>query len=443
MKSTVSGAWGVLRKLFSSHSLLASDLESFRRQESIFISLNLFFLVGLFLLHLYFAAYWGQPPRLLVLTVWFGVFAKLAEWLWLRRLSRPPGPFAVSVLTWSSIALNVAVTSLLAILTDKDDNPYFVLMVVAVLEAAFRFRLLGILSVVAVVDLSLFVQVWWYFNAHPPLDVGEYYEASITSVLFLIVGILVWLLLADLRRKEERLANNVLELESTREKLLREERLSAVGRLSSAIAHEIRNPVAMIASSIATAKTLSGAEREEMFAIASQEANRLTKLTTEFLEYASTRPPKLEPVFISDLVAYVADASRAHASNKGVHFDLELPKGLCVHGDEGQLQQALMNLLLNAVDASPNEGHVLIRVHDGDQRLHLDVENGGSAIPEPALGRIFEPFFTTKPHGTGLGLAIARNILRAQGGDLVLAINEPHRVRFSLMLPVSNEPNKN
>lgn len=443
MKSAVTGAWGVLKKSFSSHSLLVSDLESFRRQESIFIGLNLFFLVGLFLLHLYFAAYWGQPPRLLILAVCFGVFAKLAEWLWLRRLSRPLGPFAVSVLTWSSVALNIAVTSLLAILTDKDDNPYFVLMVVAVLEAAFRFRLVAILSVVAAVDFSLFMQVWWYFKAHPPLDVGEYYEASITSVLFLIVGILVWLLLADLRGKEQRLANNVLELESTREKLLREERLSVVGRLSSAIAHEIRNPVAMIASSIATAKTLTGPEREEMFAIASQEANRLSKLTTEFLEYASTRRPKLEPLFISDLVAYVADASRAHASNKGIHFDVDVPQKFQIHADEGQLQQALMNLLLNAVDASPNEGKVFIKVHDGNQSLHIDVENDGSAIPEPALSRIFEPFFTTKPHGTGLGLAIARNILRAQGGDLVLAINEPHRVRFSLVLPISNEVNKN
>jgi len=323
---------------------------------------------------------------------------------------------------------------MLAVLTDKDDNPYFILMVVAVLEAAFRLELPAIISVVTVVDFSLFMQVWWFYDKHPPLDVGEYYEAGITSLLFLIVGVLVWLLLADLRRKETSLANNVLELERTREQLLREEKLAAVGRLSSAIAHEIRNPVAMIASSIATAKQLTGTEREEMFAIASDEANRLNHLTTEFLDYASTRPPKLLDTSVDDIVGYVADASRAHASKKGIHFEITEPDGIRTRVDEFQLQEALMNLLLNAVDASPHDGKVALRVHERNERIHIDVENSGPAITEPALSRLFEPFFTTKPRGTGLGLAIARNIMRAQGGDLVLAINETNRVCFSLIL---------
>lgn len=429
----------MFRKVFPSQSFLGSDLDSFRRQESIFITLNLFILLGLFLLHLHFAAFWGPPAPVLVAGVGLGVFLKAAEWLWLRRLSQPLKPAGLALLTWSSIALNIALTSILAVLTDREDTPYFVLMVVAVLEAAFRFDLFAIVGVVGVVDISLFLQVWWFYKKHPPLDVGEYYEAGITSLLFAIVGVLVWLLLADLRRKETRLANNVLELESAREQLLREEKLAAVGRLSSAIAHEIRNPVAMIASSIATAKELTGAEREEMFAIASEEANRLIRLTTDFLDYASTRPPQLARTSVADMVSYVADASRAHASKKGVSFEVDVPPGIAVRADESQLQQALMNLLLNAVDASPAEGRVTLRVHDGDQRIHIDVENAGAPIAEPALSRIFEPFFTTKPHGTGLGLAIARNISRAQGGDLVLAVNGPDRICFSLVLPSAAE----
>jgi signal transduction histidine kinase len=312
-------------------------------------------------------------------------------------------------------------------------------MVVAVLEAAFRFEWLAVVGVITVVDLSLFWQVWWYFGRHPPLDVGEYYEAGITSLLFAIVGVLVWLLLADLQRKETRLANNVLELEQAREQLLREEKLAAMGRLSSAIAHEIRNPVAMIASSIATARELSGAEREEMFGIASDEANRLSQLTTEFLDYAATRPPNLALTSVADTVAYVADASRAHASQKGIRFELDVPETLTVRADESQLQQALMNLLLNAVDASPAGGTIILRSHNGNRKVYIEIENAGAPIPESALSRIFEPFFTTKPRGTGLGLAIARNIARAQGGDLVLAANDPARVCFSLTLPLSNQ----
>jgi signal transduction histidine kinase len=429
----------VLRKLFPSHSLLALDLVSFRRQESIFIALTLLILTVLFSLHLYFAAFWGKPAPLLIVAIGVGVVLKTAEWLWLQRLSTPLKPATVGALTWASIALNITLASLLAVLTDREDTPYFVLMVVAVLEAAFRFELLAIAAVVAIVDVSLFWQVWWFFAKHPPLDVGEYFEAGISSLLFIIVGVLVWLLLADLRRKEHRLANNVLELEQARERLMREEKLAAMGRLSSAIAHEIRNPVAMIASSIATAKELSGAEREEMFGIASDEANRLSQMTTDFLDYASTRPPKLAVTSVADAVAYVADASRAHASQKGVHFEVDVPETLTVLADESQMQQALMNLFLNAVDASPAGSAIILRSYNGNQKVRIDVENAGAPIPEAALGRIFEPFFTTKPRGTGLGLAIARNIARAQGGDLVLAANGPGRVCFSLLLPHSNK----
>jgi signal transduction histidine kinase len=429
----------MLRRLSPSRSLTAADLVSFRHQESIFVALNLLILAVLFSLHWYFAAFWGKPTPLLIVAVVVGSILKVVEWLWLRRLSQPLQPAALSALTSASITLNLTMASFLGILTDREDTPYFVLMVVAVLEAAFRFRVSAIVAVVVVVDASLFWQVWWFFGKHPPVDVGEYFEAGITSLFFAIVGVLVWLLLADLRRKEDRLANNVLELEQAREQLLRDEKLAAMGRLSSAIAHEIRNPVAMIASSIATARQLTGAEREEMFEIASDEASRLTQLTTEFLDYASTRPPNLAPTSLADILAYVADASRAHASQKGVHFELDIPEKLLVRSDESQLHQALMNLLLNAVDASPAGGTIALRCRNGNQRARIEVENSGVPIPEPALNRIFEPFFTTKRHGTGLGLAIARNIARAQGGDLILSTNGPARVCFALTLLLFDE----
>jgi signal transduction histidine kinase len=424
----------VLKKLWPDPSLLNSDLASFRRQESTLVTLNLFLLAVLLLLHTSFASFWGNPSRLHVLAIGFVFCLKGGELVWLQRLRQPLKPRVLIALTWASIAVNLILASVLAVLTDREDTPYFVLIAVAVLEAAFRFGLTTILAVVTLASLSLFSQVWWFFAKHPPLDVGEYFEAGITSLLFAIVGTLVWLLLGDLRRKEQRLANNVLELEQAREQLLREEKLAAMGRLSSAIAHEIRNPVAMISSSIATAKQLSGQERDEMFEIASDEANRLTQLTTEFLDYASTRQPNLASTSVADTVAYVADASRAHASNKGVQFEVNVPENLTVLADGGQLQQALMNLVLNAVDASPNGGTITLRGHNGNRRIFIDVENIGVPIREPALGRIFEPFFTTKPRGTGLGLAIARNIARAQGGDLVLAANGPARICFSLIL---------
>jgi two-component system, NtrC family, sensor histidine kinase HydH len=425
----------------SSHCEIVSsptlDLLSFKRQQTVFIGLNLLVLAVLLLMHWSLASFWGNPSPWLMATVGLVFLVRIPELFWVRRLSSPIQPAVQVAVTWASILLNVALTILLSDLTDHEDSPYIVLLFLPVLEAAFRFRFSMLLGVIAASDFACFFWQWRFFVKHPPVDVGEYIEAGTISLMLAMVGVLVWLLVRDLRRKETRLADNLLELEQTREKLLHEEKLAAMGRLSSAIAHEIRNPVAMIASSIATAKQLSGAEREEMFAIASDEAGRLSRLTTEFLDYASTRPPNVTLTSIADTVAYIADASRAHASQKGLKFEVDVPETLIAKADAGQVQQALMNLVLNAVDASPADGTIALRARLENQTALIEVENSGSPIPETILGRLFEPFFTTKPRGTGLGLAIARNIARAQGGDLILAVNRPSCVRFSLSVPMA------
>ena len=426
----------MLKKLFPDASLLSSGLASFQRQESVFIVLNLLLLSVLVFLHWLFASFWGNFSRSLILAITSVFLLGSLELIWIQWLSKPLRADALAALTWASIVVNLGLAILLAGLTDHEDSPYVVLMVVPILEAAFRFGLVGVLGVVSIADLSLFLWVWRYFEKHPPLEVGEYFEAGTTSLVFVMVGVVVWLLVRDLRQKETRLANNVLELERTRERLLQEERLAAVGRLSSAIAHEIRNPVAMITSSLATAKQLSGTERDEMFEIASAEAARLVTLTTEFLDYARPRTPHLAPTSVADTLHYIRDASRAHASQKGLQVEVKVSDPLEVEADSGQLQQALMDLVLNAVDAASANSAITLAAHRLDHRVCIDIENFGDPIPQPALGRIFEPFFTTKPRGTGLGLAIARNIARAHGGDLVIATNGPQRICFSLILPM-------
>lgn len=411
------------------------DLLSFKRQQTVFIVLNLLLLLILVLMQWSLASFWNEPSLELVGVAAAVFLIRIPELLWLRRRSRPIPPVIPIALTWVSILLNIGLTILLSQLTDHEDSPYVALLLLPILEAAFRFRFSTLLGVIAASDVACFFWQWRFFVKHPPVDVGEYAEAGTTSLMLAVAGVLVWLLVRDLRRKETRLADNLHELEQTREKLLHEEKLAAMGRLSTAIAHEIRNPVAMITSSITSAKQSSGPEREEMFAIASEEAGRLSRLTTEFLDYASTRRPNMTATSIADTVAYIADAARAHASQKGIKFQLQVPDNLLASADGGQLQQALMNLVLNAVDASPSQGTIVLRAWPYDQTVQIEVQNAGSPIPEDVRHRLFEPFFTTKPRGTGLGLAIARNIARAQGGDLKLTENGPSCVRFSITLP--------
>jgi signal transduction histidine kinase len=411
------------------------DLATYQGQETVFIILNLAAMMVLLSLHAVFASYWGKPTHTLELAVAIAFALKAAQLIWVKKLTQMPPPGKFLAVTWTSIVLNIVLALLLSQLTDHEDSPYFVLMISPILEAAFRFHLPSVISVVSVADFLTFFWIWYYFRQHPPLDIGEYYEAGIMSLTFGLVAVLVWWLVNDARNKASRLARNLQELQRTREKLLEEEKLAVVGRLSSAIAHEIRNPVSMISSSLATAKQLAGKEREEMFEIASEEAQRLVALTTDFLAYARPRRPQLAPNSVTDTLLYVADACRAHAGQKQLQLQVKAPDGLMAETDSGQLQQALINLIMNAMDAASMNSIVEVRAYVDRGQICIDVENAGEPLPDTTVNRIFEPFFTTKPKGSGLGLGIARNIARAHGGDLMLSANGPERIRFSLTLP--------
>jgi two-component system, NtrC family, sensor histidine kinase HydH len=255
--------------------------------------------------------------------------------------------------------------------------------VVPILECAFRFGLKATVAVAAVADVIVFYWVWRYFELHPPLRAGEYFEAGTLSIILLIVAALVSAIVQNLRRKQE-------QLETTHEQLLHQEKLAAVGRFSSALAHEIRNPAAMISSSLATARTLEGADREQMLEIATKESSRLVALTNELLAYARPRKPAACGAVLRDTILYVADACHAQAAAKGVSFDIHAATDLQAEYDEALLQRALMNLLLNAVDASPQGGVISLDVNPvSDGHARIDVENSGGPMPPLVVERLF------------------------------------------------------
>jgi signal transduction histidine kinase len=430
----------LIEKLYRRSLFTASDLPSFQRQETVFILLNLGFLACLLALHAIFASYWGRPTVPLVLVIGAVFLLYVAELVWVRGLRQQPRSGTLTLLTWSSICLSLSAAGLLTVLVDHQDSPYFAVAIVPVLVAAFRLSMPALVGVVGVATFLNFAEVDYYFRHHPPVDSGEFFEAGIDSLIFAIAGLLVWLLVKQIRENESNLARNLLELKQARAKLLEEETLAAVGRLSSAIAHEIRNPVAMISSSLAMARRCPGdtEQREEMCEIAAREADRLEKLTTEFLSYARPRRPETSPTVVLDTLAYVASVCRAHAGDRQVGIEVEAPESLEAELDPAQIQQALLNLVMNAVDASPRAGRVQLKSDwDGFSEVKVWVTNSGTQIPETVLPRIFEPFFTTKARGTGLGLAIARNIARAHGGDLSITSNQPDNICFCLRLPAA------
>ena len=412
---------------------MAPDFESFRRQELLFAVLNQILIGALLALQAFSRLVRGRPAGSVigVLAAGFVVESIHVAWLHYRRAVPAPALTRKAFTFWS-LGFNSGLALLLTSLTIRGDTAYYALMLLPVLEATFR---LGFGGMIAVVMLANFIS---FLGAYG-LKFGEYIEAGAMSVIYTVMGMLVWLLVNNLREREGKFARNLEELERTRHQLLSEEKLAAIGRLSRALAHEIRNPVAMISSSLATAMRTDQdeAERAEMFAIAAKEASRLERLTTDFLVYARPRAPQFARADLSDMLNYTATVARAHAANRGVAIDVAAQRDLEADLDPSQIQQALLNLLINAVDACGRGDAVCLTAEKNGNKgaIRIDVVDPVGPIPERTVARIFEPLFTTKQGGNGLGLAIARNIVRAHGGEIMLRTNQPGRVCFSIELP--------
>lgn len=416
--------------------LMGDDFESFRQQAIAFAALNLFVLAALLLLHSVFSSLLGPPSPALLVTLGAAFLLQMLALLWLWARQTPLGPRGQDAIVWTVIVLDVGLAILLTFLTNREDSPYFVLLALPVLQAAFRFGLPVSVGVILVADSVTFLWVWHFARFHPPVPVSEYFEAGVISLVYALMGLTVWLLMSQLRGGRRRLAENLDELERTREQLMIEEKLAVVGRLSSAVAHEIRNPVAVINSALATAARpeLGEPERRELLGIAGGEAARLERLTGDFLSYARPNPPQRSALSLAEILGYVAEIAGVQASQKDLAIAVDADPALAATVDRGQIERALLNLLLNAVEATPAGGRIGLRARADGPVVVLEVENSGDPIPPDALSRIFEPFFTTRRHGTGLGLAIAKNVARGHGGDLRVAANGPGRVTFALTL---------
>ena len=415
------------------------DLTSFRRENVVLILMNLGVMLGLMGLHLIFRPVLGVISAGSALALSARFLMQLGE---LAILARPPIQLerrgieayaAVTVLT------HIFFASILSHLSPGQESHYVVLLVIPVIAAAFWFRLTGLIATVAVVSGLTVFQVWVPVGILPQGRLVEYFEATTVALIFVLVAIVVRLLAQQLWDREDSLKISLSRLADTREQLMKEERLAAIGKLSFAIAHEIRNPVAMIACS-ATAANRPEASKEtrvECLGIIAQESRRLERLAGDFLSYARQRPLEIRCVPLATTLGAACGLARQRAEEAGLDLAIDQVDETSGELDPFQIQQALLNLLMNAIEATPSGGYIRMGGNAERDRLRLWVENSGSALPPDIVARLGEPFLTTKPLGTGLGLAITRSIARAHGGDLVLEDNRQGHVRMALDLPSS------
>ncbi len=244
---------------------------------------------------------------------------------------------------------------------------------------------------------------------------------------------------ANLRERER-------QLEQKQSELVRAERLAAMGRVTAQITHEIRNPLSsiglnaeMLEEAIEKANWSSPAaarESQELLKAISREVDRLTEVTEEYLRFARAPKPQLAPEDASAVVRSLLDFSAEELKQAGVQVDRDLGSPAWALVDEGQLRQALLNLLRNAREAFAGKpGRVKVGSHAGDRWVEVSVADDGPGIAQEDLARIFEPFFSTKQRGTGLGLAVTQQIVREHGGELSCESTPGAGTCFTVRLP--------
>ncbi|MFZ1699855.1 MAG: ATP-binding protein [Pyrinomonadaceae bacterium] len=231
----------------------------------------------------------------------------------------------------------------------------------------------------------------------------------------------------------------------------RAEKLAAVGRLAAGIVHEINNPLATIA---ACAEALehrvdegefenseSADDLTEYLGLIKSEAFRCKTITTDLLDFSRTRAGERTPVDAGEIVRSAANLISHQKRGVGITNSIEIEPDLeSVMADAGQIQQAIIALATNAIDAMPSGGTLTLRALSKGSRVVLEVADSGSGIPQEDMPKIFEPFFTTKEvgKGTGLGLAVCYGIISEHGGRISVRSTLGKGTTFSIFLPIGN-----
>ena len=349
---------------------------------------------------------------------------------------------------WWKIALvggAVAFVSTLHFLTPIESTTahqiYQRLYYLPIVAAALLFGLRGGLFSALFASVAYIPHIAFQWHHQPEYALNQYAEIVLFFFFAVVTGIL-----SDRHRREhartiaitDELERSYAELRRTFEQLLQAERLSALGELSAGIVHEIGNPLGAIkgAVEIIEDELARDSPRREFAAIAKHEVDRIEKLVREFVRFA--RPPKLSKslINVNDLIESVIKLLEQQASAQKVSFEKDLDRHLPLAPlDAEQIEQVLLNLTLNALQATIEGGNIVFRTFQSAGNIIVEVEDNGGGIPVKIIGRIFDPFFTTKDKGSGLGLSVAQKIISQHDG-VIAAENTQRGALFRLTLKI-------
>lgn len=246
----------------------------------------------------------------------------------------------------------------------------------------------------------------------------------------LLTAWIMGLLLYRAARREER----------HRDEMARRERMAQLGEMGAVLAHEIRNPLAGIKgyAQLLQEQVQEGAYGAYLEMIVT-ETLRLEELVSALMSYSRQEQAPPEPVDLSALLGHCLALIQPEADACGATLLVTIPEGIVVDGNRNSLEQVILNVLNNAIQAMPDGGNLVVEAHLSAKTVVMTVVDTGPGIPYEDRERIFEPFHTTKPRGTGLGLAVCRKIIEEHGGTVSVGGEPGIGATFTITLPVKRK----
>jgi signal transduction histidine kinase len=228
-------------------------------------------------------------------------------------------------------------------------------------------------------------------------------------------------------------------LEIANQKIIRQETLAELGKFSLMIAHEVKNPLSIIKSSMdMLKKDLPSLPDNLMISFIEDEIRRLNRLIEEFLTFARPARPSLRPVEIVSTVKECVDRLELQTDFQKYIFKLETENTpVYVNADRDLIMRAVSNLLKNALDAVCDSGTIWVRTRTADNLWICEIEDNGPGIPLEEREKIFEPFFTTRAKGTGLGLAFVSQVIQAHNGGISVESGKCGGALFRIQIPLT------
>ncbi|MDZ7316055.1 MAG: ATP-binding protein [candidate division KSB1 bacterium] len=236
------------------------------------------------------------------------------------------------------------------------------------------------------------------------------------------------------------------DLELNQEMLMRTEKLAALGKMAAGLAHEIRNPITAVKMLLHSAQEepLDTEQLRQDLSVIIAEIDRVEKILQDFLAFARPSDPQFAEWNLDELIGQTLRLLSAQLKGKQIQLEKQCPPALQIHADGEQMQQVLVNVLLNSIQAVSEGGKITIHCREmqafGNRpAVEIVVADNGPGVPPDLMGQIFDPFVTAKEDGTGLGLSIAAQIVHNHGGE-IFADNLPGGgAQFTIRLPRKRE----